>query len=205
MAGGSQIIISKDGIQIITPQKFEVKAGQHLFRAGEPVLMPQRVLPTAISDYSNQFNYQIPRAVFTSNQVNTDQTDTDFNHTEITNDIYARQADGRNSMHAFVLDRKSGKLLAQQKLDASALIAAAEPSNQHATTVDRAATTLETQRFFTARPQAVLGLLTLSRQVRVLQSPTQAGGDDPLLEEALGLDDELSSSPSIHPSTTKEP
>ncbi len=30
MAGGSQIIINKDGIKIITPARFEAKAGQHL-------------------------------------------------------------------------------------------------------------------------------------------------------------------------------
>ena len=31
MAGGSQIIINKNGITFITPAKFEAKAGQHLF------------------------------------------------------------------------------------------------------------------------------------------------------------------------------
>lgn len=30
MAGGSQIIINKNGITLITPSKFEAKAGQHL-------------------------------------------------------------------------------------------------------------------------------------------------------------------------------
>lgn len=35
MAGGSQIIINKDGIKIITPAKFEAKAGQHLFNNGK--------------------------------------------------------------------------------------------------------------------------------------------------------------------------
>ena len=29
MAGGSQIIINKDGMTINTPAKFEAKAGQH--------------------------------------------------------------------------------------------------------------------------------------------------------------------------------
>lgn len=37
MAGGSQIIINKDGIKIITPAKFEAKAGQHLFQSGQSV------------------------------------------------------------------------------------------------------------------------------------------------------------------------
>lgn len=37
MAGGSQIIINKDGITIITPAKFESHAGQHLFQSGEKV------------------------------------------------------------------------------------------------------------------------------------------------------------------------
>lgn len=34
MAGGSQIIINKNGITFITPAKFEAKAGQHLFKGG---------------------------------------------------------------------------------------------------------------------------------------------------------------------------
>jgi len=37
MAGGSQIIINKNGITIITPAKFEVKAGQHIFKSGAKV------------------------------------------------------------------------------------------------------------------------------------------------------------------------
>ena len=37
MAGGSQIIINKNGITFITPAKFEAKAGQHLFKSGEKV------------------------------------------------------------------------------------------------------------------------------------------------------------------------
>lgn len=37
MAGGSQIIINKNGITFITPSKFEAKAGQHLFKSGEKV------------------------------------------------------------------------------------------------------------------------------------------------------------------------
>ena len=37
MAGGSQIIINKDGIKIITPARFEAKAGQHLFKSGAKI------------------------------------------------------------------------------------------------------------------------------------------------------------------------
>lgn len=37
MAGGSQIIISSDGITIITPRVFKVHAGQHIFKGGEKV------------------------------------------------------------------------------------------------------------------------------------------------------------------------
>ncbi len=37
MAGGSQIIINKNGITFIIPSKFESKAGQHLFKSGEKV------------------------------------------------------------------------------------------------------------------------------------------------------------------------
>lgn len=37
MAGGSQIIINKNGITFITPSMFEVKAGQHTFKSGAKV------------------------------------------------------------------------------------------------------------------------------------------------------------------------
>ncbi|ATZ65631.1 MULTISPECIES: hypothetical protein [Acinetobacter] len=45
MAGGSQIIINKNGITIITPAKFEVKAGQHLFKDGAKVETKLPFLP----------------------------------------------------------------------------------------------------------------------------------------------------------------
>ncbi|WP_448760764.1 hypothetical protein [Acinetobacter tandoii] len=45
MAGGSQIIINKDGIKIITPAKFEAKAGQHLFNSGANVTVDLPKLP----------------------------------------------------------------------------------------------------------------------------------------------------------------
>ncbi|ENV03903.1 MULTISPECIES: hypothetical protein [Acinetobacter] len=48
MAGGSQIIINKSGITVITPSKFEVKAGQHRFKPGAQVQMPQIALPQPI-------------------------------------------------------------------------------------------------------------------------------------------------------------
>ncbi|MDC4318763.1 hypothetical protein NQ674_17045 [Acinetobacter baumannii] len=48
MAGGSQIIINKSGITIITPSKFEAKAGQHLFKSGANVSVEFPVLPTMI-------------------------------------------------------------------------------------------------------------------------------------------------------------
>lgn len=37
MAGGSQVIINKNGITFITPTKFEAKAGQHLFNTGKSI------------------------------------------------------------------------------------------------------------------------------------------------------------------------
>ncbi|MCU4493603.1 hypothetical protein KTI63_14205 [Acinetobacter guillouiae] len=45
MAGGSQIIINKNGITIITPAKFEVKAGQHIFKSGEKISLKIPLLP----------------------------------------------------------------------------------------------------------------------------------------------------------------
>ena len=47
-AGGSQVIINKNGITIITPAKFEVKAGQHLFKNGAKIPMNLPNLPTWI-------------------------------------------------------------------------------------------------------------------------------------------------------------
>jgi len=48
MAGGSQIIINQSGITVITPSKFEVKAGQHLFKSGAQVKMLNHALPQPI-------------------------------------------------------------------------------------------------------------------------------------------------------------
>ena len=45
MAGGSQIIINKNGITVITPAKFEVKAGQHIFKSGAKVEAKLPFLP----------------------------------------------------------------------------------------------------------------------------------------------------------------
>lgn len=45
MAGGSQIIIDKNGITLITPGKMEVKAGQHLFKSGAKVETKLPFLP----------------------------------------------------------------------------------------------------------------------------------------------------------------
>jgi uncharacterized protein (DUF2345 family) len=45
MAGGSQIIINQDGIKIITPAKFEAKAGQHLFKKGTKIATKLPFLP----------------------------------------------------------------------------------------------------------------------------------------------------------------
>lgn len=55
MAGGSQIIINKDGIKIITPAKFEVKAGQHLFKGGAHVDAPVAALPDLENPYILQY------------------------------------------------------------------------------------------------------------------------------------------------------
>jgi len=46
MAGGSQIIISSDGITIKTPREFKVFAGQHIFTSGAEVAVKALVLPT---------------------------------------------------------------------------------------------------------------------------------------------------------------
>lgn len=56
MAGGSQIIINKDGITIITPRKFEAKAGQHIFKEGERTKYSLPELPNVQLPYSNKLD-----------------------------------------------------------------------------------------------------------------------------------------------------
>ena len=48
MAGGSQIIINKNGITFITPAKFEAKAGQHKFLGGAKLNAVLPLLPKII-------------------------------------------------------------------------------------------------------------------------------------------------------------
>lgn len=45
MAGGSRVVINDKGITVITGSKFEVKAGQHIFKSGEQVVSHFPVLP----------------------------------------------------------------------------------------------------------------------------------------------------------------
>lgn len=59
MAGGSQIIINKNGITVITPAKFEVKAAQHLFKAGAEVGVNIKGLP-AYETYNEKFEMRLP-------------------------------------------------------------------------------------------------------------------------------------------------
>jgi len=59
MAGGSQIIINKNGITLITPVKFEVKAGQHLFKGGAEVGVNIQGLP-AFESYNEKFQMLLP-------------------------------------------------------------------------------------------------------------------------------------------------
>ena len=57
MAGGSQIIISSDGITIKTPGEFKVFAGQHVFEGGAHVPIPKVSLPMSETPYSNKIDY----------------------------------------------------------------------------------------------------------------------------------------------------
>jgi len=59
MAGGSQIIINKNGITIITPAKFEVKAGQHIFKSGAEVGVNIQGLPS-YEAYNEKFKILSP-------------------------------------------------------------------------------------------------------------------------------------------------
>lgn len=55
MAGGSQIIISSDGITIKTPGEFKVFAGQHKFESGAKVNTNLPLLPDAKNPYVLQY------------------------------------------------------------------------------------------------------------------------------------------------------
>ena len=55
MAGGSQIIINQDGIKIITPAKFEAKAGQHKFLSGDKIDHKEINLPDMENPYILQY------------------------------------------------------------------------------------------------------------------------------------------------------
>ena len=57
MAGGSQIIINKNGITVITPGKFEAKAGQHLFNSGQQVKADIPLLP--LTNISESFSHRL--------------------------------------------------------------------------------------------------------------------------------------------------
>ena len=57
MAGGSQIIISSNGITIKTPGEFKVFAGQHIFQSGQQVPISKASLPMMKTPFSNQVNY----------------------------------------------------------------------------------------------------------------------------------------------------
>ena len=56
MAGGSQIIISKDGITIKTSREFKVYAGQHLFVGGEAAKFSLPTLPNVETLFSNKMD-----------------------------------------------------------------------------------------------------------------------------------------------------
>lgn len=53
MAGGSRIVINDKGITVITGGKFEVKAGQHIFKSGEQVVSHIPILPEVNSGLFN--------------------------------------------------------------------------------------------------------------------------------------------------------
>ncbi|EJB8411285.1 hypothetical protein MW335_001480 [Acinetobacter baumannii] len=59
MAGGSQIIINKSGITVITPAKFEVKAVQYIFKGSAEVGVNLQGLP-AYEKYDEKFNLFLP-------------------------------------------------------------------------------------------------------------------------------------------------
>ena len=57
MAGGTQIIISPEGITVKTAGYAKFFAADHVFEGGEQVPLPQFCLPTPPTDFSNKVNY----------------------------------------------------------------------------------------------------------------------------------------------------
>lgn len=57
MAGGTQIIISPEGITVKTVGYAKFFAADHIFEGGEQVPLPQFCLPTPPTDFSNKINY----------------------------------------------------------------------------------------------------------------------------------------------------
>ncbi|RKG35670.1 hypothetical protein D7V21_02010 [Acinetobacter guerrae] len=55
MASGSQIIINKNGVTVITPGKFESKAGQHKFENGAKVKYQLPHIPDVSNPYVLQY------------------------------------------------------------------------------------------------------------------------------------------------------
>lgn len=82
MAGGSQIIINKNGVTIITPAEFEVKAGQHVFKSGAEVGVNIQGLP-AHEVYNEKFKILTPSGEEMSN-VEYKVSSNDQNFTSIT-------------------------------------------------------------------------------------------------------------------------
>ncbi len=75
-AGGSQIIISSRGIEIITPAKFESKAGQHIFKSGAKVSQSFPILPIPIfNEIECPLTYTFGKKESTSNQSSFNDTD----------------------------------------------------------------------------------------------------------------------------------
>lgn len=75
--------------------KFEVKAGQHIFKNGEKVVSPKTVLPTVPNNYSHKVDYQF------------EYTSPDGHKLDIT----------EIGKEVFVLEKDTNKFLVKRKLN----------------------------------------------------------------------------------------
>jgi len=75
--------------------KFEVKAGQHIFKNGEKVVSPKTVLPTVPNNYSHKVDYQF------------EYTSPDGHKLDIT----------EIKKEVFVLEKDTNKFLVKRKLN----------------------------------------------------------------------------------------
>ncbi|QFS18738.1 hypothetical protein FHP22_10125 [Acinetobacter indicus] len=113
MAGGSQIIINKDGITFITPAKFEAKAGQHLLKSGENVHTTIPLMPK-LGLHKIQFELRDTETQallpFTSYMLMNDQGHVSYGKTDVNGLTQAFVTDKQENYYLHAINDKIKKL-----------------------------------------------------------------------------------------------